>query len=39
VRTAVSIPPFTDASTWLIDSVWPVGDWVADLRGRVAAGA
>jgi hypothetical protein len=25
-------------ATWLIDSVWPVDDWVADLRGRITAG-
>jgi alkanesulfonate monooxygenase SsuD/methylene tetrahydromethanopterin reductase-like flavin-dependent oxidoreductase (luciferase family) len=25
-------------ATWLIDSVWPVDDWVADIRTRVAAG-
>jgi alkanesulfonate monooxygenase SsuD/methylene tetrahydromethanopterin reductase-like flavin-dependent oxidoreductase (luciferase family) len=25
-------------ATWLIDSVWPEGDWVADIRARVAAG-
>ncbi|HEX2564203.1 MAG TPA: hypothetical protein VHK25_09820 [Acidimicrobiales bacterium] len=25
-------------ATWLVDSVWPEGDWVADIRGRVAAG-
>jgi alkanesulfonate monooxygenase SsuD/methylene tetrahydromethanopterin reductase-like flavin-dependent oxidoreductase (luciferase family) len=25
-------------ATWLIDSTWPEGDWVADLRRRVTAG-
>jgi hypothetical protein len=69
VRTAVSLPPFTDATsvvalaveaeqagwdggapgvpadeyasagaTWLIESTWPEGDWVADIRTRVTAG-
>lgn len=25
-------------ATWLVDGVWPTGDWVADLRGRITAG-
>jgi alkanesulfonate monooxygenase SsuD/methylene tetrahydromethanopterin reductase-like flavin-dependent oxidoreductase (luciferase family) len=25
-------------ATWLIDSEWPVGDWVADLRARIRSG-
>lgn len=25
-------------ATWLVDGVWPTGDWVADLRARIDAG-
>jgi hypothetical protein len=25
-------------ATWLIESCWPVGEWVEDLRGVIAAG-
>jgi alkanesulfonate monooxygenase SsuD/methylene tetrahydromethanopterin reductase-like flavin-dependent oxidoreductase (luciferase family) len=25
-------------ATWLVDSTWPEGDWVADIRARVTAG-
>lgn len=25
-------------ATWLVDSAWPEGDWVADIRARVTAG-
>jgi alkanesulfonate monooxygenase SsuD/methylene tetrahydromethanopterin reductase-like flavin-dependent oxidoreductase (luciferase family) len=25
-------------ATWLVESAWPDGDWVADLHGRIAAG-
>jgi hypothetical protein len=24
--------------TWLVDGTWPAGDWVADIRGIIAAG-
>jgi hypothetical protein len=24
--------------TWLVDSAWPVGDWVAELSGRITEG-
>jgi hypothetical protein len=24
-------------ATWLVDGVWPTGDWVDDLRGRIKA--
>jgi alkanesulfonate monooxygenase SsuD/methylene tetrahydromethanopterin reductase-like flavin-dependent oxidoreductase (luciferase family) len=34
-----SVPAFAAAGvTWLVDGVWPVGDWVQDLRERVRAG-
>ena len=25
-------------ATWVVEGAWPVGDWVRDLRGRIAAG-
>ncbi len=38
---ASGIPPaeYADAgATWLVDSAWPVGDWVGEFQRRVRAG-
>lgn len=37
--SATSVEDYHAAgATWLVDSVWPEGDWYEDLRGRVLAG-
>jgi len=25
-------------ATWLVEGIWPRGDWVAELRGRITEG-
>jgi alkanesulfonate monooxygenase SsuD/methylene tetrahydromethanopterin reductase-like flavin-dependent oxidoreductase (luciferase family) len=35
----VAVDEYASAgATWLIDSTWPVGDWAAEIRTRIAAG-
>ena len=41
VNRAPGIPPADFAAagaTWLVEGAWPQGDWVKDLRTRIAAG-
>ena len=41
VNTAPGVPPADYAAagaTWIIEGAWPQGDWVSELRTRIAAG-